>query len=54
MTQHTVYISELQHGHACFDSREEAEAFVEGKDRNWDLVKWTNAEITELTVESSD
>ena len=54
MTHYIVYISELQHGHASFDSREEAEAFVEGEDRDWDLVKWTDAEVTELTIESSD
>ena len=54
MTQHIVYVSELQHGHAYFDTRAEAEAFVDGKERDWDLVKWTNAEITQLLIESPD
>ena len=59
MTQHIVYLTEINHGYAVFDTRAEAEAFANDGDRDYDLVKWnsseiTNATICELTTEPTD
>lgn len=45
MTEHIVYVSEHLQGHAVFDSKEEADAFVTGDNRNFDLIKWTDSDF---------
>ena len=61
---YTVYITEINRGYAEFDTKEDAEAFANDGDRDYDLVKWinseisavnvVNAEITQLLIESPD
>ena len=48
---YTVLVSELTHGHAEFETEEEAQAFIDGVERDWDLVKWTDGEISHLSFE---
>lgn len=53
-TPFIVYVTEINKGHAYFDTKEEAEAFANSDDRDWDYVKWTDSELSEITVEPSD
>ena len=54
MTQHIVYLTEINHGYAVFDTRAEAEAFANDDGRDYDFVKWNNSEITDVSLESPD
>ena len=54
MTQHIVYLTEINHGYAVFDTRAEAEAFANDEGRDYDFVKWNNSEITDVSLESPD
>tara|TARA_B100000035_G_scaffold121105_1_gene102927 strand:- start:10603 stop:10770 length:168 start_codon:yes stop_codon:yes gene_type:complete len=54
MTEFTIYFTEVNQGHISFPTKEEAEEWLKdpgGDGRDWDLVKWTNSEITEITRE---
>ena len=54
MTQHIVYLTEINHGYAVFDTRAEAEAFANDGDRDYDLIKWNSSGISEVSLESPD
>ena len=54
MTQHIVYLTEINHGYAVFDTKEEAEAFANDEARDYDLVKWNNSEITDTDVVNAE
>ena len=52
MTEFTIYITEVNQGHVTFPTREEAEEWLNDPGaQDWDLVKWTNSEITEISRE---
>ena len=52
MTEFTIYIKEVNQGHVSFSTKEAAEEWLNDPDsRDWDLVKWTNSETTEITRE---
>lgn len=53
-TPFIVHVTEINSGHAYFDTKEEAEAFVNGDNRDWDCVKWTGSELSEITLEATD
>ena len=49
MTEFTIYIKEVNQGHVSFPTKEEAEEWLNDPDaRDWDLVKWTSSETTEM------
>ena len=50
MTEFTICITEVNQGHVSFPTKEEAEEWLNDPDsRDWDRVKWTNSETTEIT-----
>lgn len=52
MSEFTIYIKEVNQGHISFPTKEQAEEWLNDPDtRDWDLVKWTNSEITEMNRE---
>ena len=48
---YTVYLTEVNHGSAVFDTREEAEDFLKAID--YDLVKWNSSEVIDTRIVSS-
>ena len=48
---YTVLISEIQHGYVEFPTEEEAQRFVDGIERDYDLVEWVDGETLEITID---
>jgi len=44
MTQFTIYITETNYGHISFDTKEEAEEWLNSDVRDFDGVKWTGSD----------
>ena len=51
---YTVLISEIHHGYVEFSTEEEAERFVDGIERDYDLVDWDFSETLEIKIDYSE
>ena len=52
MNEFTIYIEEVNTGHVTFSTKEEAEEWLNNEGaQDWDLVKWTNSEVTKTERE---